>query len=108
MTTVLTSAGVSAVVSVYTAGMVARRKARADRDVAARQAVREAVRPLRQELARRDKDGHSHRERGAAALEDAVAISAVLSALPDLPLWRRIPRAGTERWCGHPGRWPPR
>jgi hypothetical protein len=89
MSTVVTSAGVSAVVAVYTAGTVARRKARADRDVAARKTIRDAVRPLRQELARYHRDGHTNRAQGVAAVEDAAAASAVLSALPDLPVWRR-------------------
>jgi hypothetical protein len=89
VSTLLTSAGVSAVVAVFTAGTVARRKDRADRDLAARRAVREAVRPVRQEVARWDRQGASNRKPRLAVPADPEAVSAVLDALPDLPAWRR-------------------
>jgi hypothetical protein len=89
VSTVLTSAGLSAVVAVFTAGTVARRKDRADRDLAARRAVREAVRPVRQEVVRWDRQGLSDRKPGLAVPADPEAVSAVLDALPDLPAWRR-------------------
>ena len=82
MPTVLTSAGVSAVVAVHTAGMVARRKARADRDVAARQVVRDAVRPVQQEIRRCAMDGNSDRRPRVAVVDDAVVLSAVLRRCP--------------------------
>lgn len=89
VSTVITSAGLSAVVAVFTAGTVARRKERADRDLAARKAVREAVRPVRQEVARWGRQGHTRREPDLADYTDPETVSAVLAAMPDLPAWRR-------------------
>ena len=89
VSTVLASSGLSAVVAVFTAGTVARRKDRADRDLTARRAVREAVRPVRQEVVRWERQGSSDRKPGLAVPADPEAVSAVLDALPDLPAWRR-------------------
>src|SRR4051794_35031351 len=75
--TLLASAGLSAVVAVNTAGIVARRKARVDRHVAARAAVRAAVQPVRQELARWARQGVSNRESGVAVSADPEAVAAV-------------------------------
>jgi hypothetical protein len=85
----MASAGLSAVVAVVTAGAVVRVKARAERELEARAAVRSAVRPLRQELALWARQGITDREPGQAAAADAEAISAIQTALPDLPAWRR-------------------
>ncbi|MGK5169022.1 hypothetical protein [Geodermatophilus sp. CPCC 205761] len=107
VSTVLTSAGLSAVVAVFTAGTVARRKDRADRDLAARRAVREAVRPVRQEVARWDRQGSGDRKPGLAVPADPEAVSAVLGALPDLPAWRgwlvrrRLRRLFGALWVEH-------
>lgn len=87
--TLLASAGVSAVVSVLSAGTMARRSARAEQVLAARARVREAVRPVRQELVRWARQGVSDRKPGVAMATDAEVVAGVLAALPDLPAWRR-------------------
>lgn len=100
--TVLVSAGLSAVVAVFTAGAVARVKARADRDLAGRAAVRTAVRPLRQELSLWAYQGIVERERGRASARDAEVVSAILAVVDDLPAWRRpLVRRRLRRLFGH-------
>ncbi|WP_139177036.1 hypothetical protein [Geodermatophilus siccatus] len=87
--TVLASALLAAIVAVVTAGAVARGKARADRDVAARAEVRAAVQPVRQELALWARQGIREREPGQPVATDAEAVTKILSVMLDLPAWRR-------------------
>lgn len=87
--TVMVSAGLSAVVAVVTAGSVARVKARAERDLDARAAIRAAAQPLRQEHALWWRQGMTEREPETPSTADAAAITAVLAVLPDLSWGRR-------------------
>jgi hypothetical protein len=105
--TLLASAGLSVLVSVISAGRVTRRTAKAERDVAAREAVREAVRPTRQELIRWARQGLTDRKPGVVDSSDAKVVSAVLAELPNLPAWRqwlmrrRLRRLFGALWIEH-------